>query len=140
MKKILSSTYVRKNWSDFIDSVVRKKPQFIKRNRDLLSVLSIDHLEMLLDSYKLNISLEREASGLYRGNLKQLDISISGNNVSEVLNGIVEELKLYSQQYMDNFIVNIHSKNTKDHFPYILKLLTCINKKEDIKDLLIIVD
>ena len=138
MKKIVSSTHVRKNWSDFIDKVIRNHPQFIKRNRDIVALLSMDHLNLLLDIYKLNISLEREPSGVYQGALKELDIYITGNNVSEVLNSIVDELVLYTEEYMDNFIANINSKNRKSHFPYILKLLVCINNKENIKDLLII--
>ncbi len=38
---VLSSTDVRKNWSETLDSVVRERPAYIKRTRDNLALMNI---------------------------------------------------------------------------------------------------
>jgi antitoxin YefM len=40
MEAILNATEVRANFSGFFDSVVRERPQFVKRNRDIIAAVS----------------------------------------------------------------------------------------------------
>lgn len=53
--KAKNSTDVRKNWSETIDSAVRSHPEFIKRNRDLLTLINTSHLEKLLTKYNIYV-------------------------------------------------------------------------------------
>ena len=52
----LNATDVRKNWSQFNDDVVRKGPQFIKRNRDKWAALSLDQLKEAFSDSLFNAS------------------------------------------------------------------------------------
>ncbi|MBN2852570.1 MAG: hypothetical protein JXQ23_07530 [Clostridia bacterium] len=138
MNKIISSTEIRKNWSQYIDEAIRFHPVFFKRNRDMLVMFSSEQIEALLDQYKFNISITRAESGIYTGTLKEISISFSSHSMTEILNQIVSALLDYASDYMDNSISNIKSK--KEHFPYILKILNCINNNQNIKDLLVLSD
>lgn len=53
METLLNATDVRKNWGHFIDTVVRVRPQFVKRNRDTFVAVASDHLKILLVSHRL---------------------------------------------------------------------------------------
>ena len=64
MKTILNATDVRREWSKFIDDVKWVKPALIKRNRDIIAVLSIDLIEFILKEYILNVDVRREEDGL----------------------------------------------------------------------------
>ena len=60
MKTILKSTEVRKEWSRFIDDVTRDGPALVKRNRDLVAVLSLELLNSILSEYKLTVEVKIE--------------------------------------------------------------------------------
>ena len=122
MQTIMSSTDVRKNWSEVMDTVVRQKPIFVKRNRDILTVLSMEQLDLILDSFRFTLQVITEEDGSYTGIVEQLDLL--GNAESE--QSLIEQLTIdvieYSEEYMNNFNMYYHSPNRRDHFPYIYKV------------------
>jgi len=67
MKTVLKASDVRREWSRFIDEVKWVKPALVKRNRDIVSVLSLDLLEFILEEYKLTVEVKKEADGSYTG-------------------------------------------------------------------------
>jgi hypothetical protein len=60
MQGVLNATDVRKEWGGFIDTVVRLKPQIVKRNRDLFAAMSLDHLQWILTSFTFTMEYEQE--------------------------------------------------------------------------------
>lgn len=138
MTDLKSSTEIRKNWSQCIDETIRFHPVFFKRNRDLLVMFSAEQLEILLEQYKFNISISRADTGLYTGILKEINLAYSSSSLTEILNHIVQDLLDYTSEYMDDYTSNL--KTQKEHFPYVLKILNCINSNKNVKDLLILSD
>ena len=134
MYQVKKSTDVRKNWSEFIDGVVREKPSMIKRNRDTLSVLSLEQLNYLLEGYHLTLKILSEDDGSYTGILEELDILANETSEIELVNTIIDDLMEYANEYMDNFALYFNSPNRKKHFPYIYKVLTQSETRSLVKE------
>ncbi len=133
MNQVISSTEVRKNWSEVIDTVIRKKPVFIKRNRDVLTFLSLEQLDIILDFFKLSLNVFPEEDGSYSASIDELDIVGNAGSKEEVVEVICDELIEYADEYMENFDMYYHSSNRKDHFPYVYKVVAHESDRDKIK-------
>jgi hypothetical protein len=138
MNQVIKSTDVRKNWSEVIDTVVRKNPVFIKRNRDILTFLSLEQLDLILDFYKLSLAIFREEDGSYTGSIDELDILGNAGTKEEIIEVMCDELIEYAEEYMENFDMYYHSSNRKSHFPYVYKVIAHEADREKIKQIFII--
>ncbi len=137
--EIKNSTEVRKEWSESIDLSIRTHPVFIKRNRDILSLFSIKHIERLLDEYNIYVSVEYSDNGTYTARIPQFDIFINKQEtITEVSDKAVEKLKAFCLDYFDNLDININLQERAKLFPYVLKVIIAIVNEHDIKDMLII--
>lgn len=123
MQGVHNATDVRKDWGRFIDNVVRFKPSIIKRNRDYLAAISLEHLETVLKPYTFTLEYEQEADGSFSGSLKELDILANAPSLEALKEEIVKELIEYAQEYMDEFDKYYAAPNRKPHFPYIMRVL-----------------
>lgn len=129
MQEVINATDVRRDWSSFIDSVVRFKPSLVKRNRDYLAAISLEHLEVFLTPYRFTLEYEEEANGSFSGSLKEMDILVNAASLDELKTEITKELIEYAGEYMDEFDKYYMAPNRKSHFPYIMRVL--IQKNED---------
>ncbi len=134
----LSSTYVRKNWSETIEKSIRKQPVFIKRSRDLLILAETIHIEKLLEDYNLYITIENLSSSSYGAYIGAFDIYEKGNSVKEVADQAVGRLVKTCLEYYENLNTNINMPDRAKLYPYVLKVLLVLIKEEDPKDILII--
>jgi predicted RNase H-like HicB family nuclease len=124
MQEVLNATDVRREFSRFIDSVVREKPRAIKRNRDVIFSLSLDHIEDLLSKYELSMEFEQEDDGSYTGSLKQIpDIIGNGDTIDDLRYDLAVQLMEYAQDYYANFTRYYNAPNRRSHLPYILSVL-----------------
>ncbi len=123
MQEVINATDVRKNWSEFIDGVIHSKPSFVRRNHDYLAALSLEHLQMILSTYRFNMEYEQEDDGTFSGSLEQIDIVENAKSVDELRVIMAKELVEYARDYMDNFSMYYHSTNRKAHLPYVLAVL-----------------
>ncbi len=135
METILKSADVRKEWSKFIDDVTREKPAFVKRNRDIIAVLSFELLEFILKEYKLTATIIQEDDGSYTGVFKELDLMANAKDMKSLEFELAKELKEYSEEYIDEFKIYYNSPNRKKHFPYIYRTLLAVNDIEKVKKL-----
>ncbi|HEY8346392.1 MAG TPA: hypothetical protein VIL07_03855 [Symbiobacteriaceae bacterium] len=119
----ISATEVRKNWGGFIDSVVRGRPEFVKRNRDFIAVLSIPHLETVLSAYRFHLVYDQEADGSISGSLQEIDVVANAPSVSELKQALAHELLEYAREYMEHYDLYSHAPNRKGHLPYVLRVL-----------------
>jgi uncharacterized protein YbcC (UPF0753/DUF2309 family) len=119
---ILNSTAVRKEWSRFIDDVVRTKPALVKRNRDLIAVLSLDLLDYILSEYVLTLEIEKEEDRSYSGHFKEIDIADNAEDIETLKEKLARELIEYSQEYLEEFKIHYYSPNRQKHFPYIYRV------------------
>jgi uncharacterized protein YbcC (UPF0753/DUF2309 family) len=129
MQEVINATDVRRDWGSFIDNVVRFKPSLVKRNRDYLAAISLEHLEVLLSPYRFTLEYEKETDGSFSGSLKELDILANAASLEALKTEIAKELIEYAQEYMDEFDKYYGAPNRKPHFPYIMRVL--IQKNED---------
>ena len=56
----INATQARNEWSTLVDTVMREKPQFIKRTRDYMFLTDIGVLERLLSAYIFNAEIFTE--------------------------------------------------------------------------------
>lgn len=129
MQEVINATDVRRDWGSFIDNVVRFKPSLVKRNRDYLAAISLEHLDAVLEPYRFTLEYEKEADGSLSGSLKELDILANAANLDALKAEISIELIEYAQEYMNEFDKYYGAPNRKPHFPYIMRVL--IQKNED---------
>ncbi|EGW40135.1 hypothetical protein [Desulfosporosinus sp. OT] len=129
MQEVINATDVRRDWGSFIDHVVRFKPSLIKRNRDYLAAISLEHLEVVLSPYRFTLEHEKEVDGSLSGSLKELDIMTNAASLEALKTEIAKELIEYAQEYMDEFAKYYGAPNRKPHFPYVMRVL--IQKDED---------
>lgn len=121
---VYNATDVRNNWSEFIDNVVRKGPQFVKRNnRDELTTISTEHLKAALQSLTFKVQLFPEADGTVTASLRDFGIVENGETEEEAIDAVAEELVEYALEYLEDFNLYFNSPNRRSHFIYILNVL-----------------
>lgn len=118
----VNATEVRNNFSYYIDTVVREKPIAVKRNRDILLLLSDQMAKDLLHGLTIQAELAKE-DGIIVGTLKGFDIVVYGESEQEVIQKLAEGLLEYAQDYVNDFKLFYNAPNRKDHYPYVLKTL-----------------
>lgn len=120
----ISSSDVRKEWSSVIDSVVRKKPAFIKRTRDYMMLCSTDMVSELVSNVKFITTKYIENDGSVTLSLEPLDIVVNGENLVSAIKILVQDISEYAEEYYQNFEKYSNSINRRSHIPYIIKALT----------------
>ncbi len=124
MQTVLNSTDVRANFGEFIDNVVRQRPQVVKRNRDTIVALSQQNLKDLLSVYRFTVDVERDEDGRYVGNLDQIDdIVADGETMEEMYVNLARYLIEYGQDYYSDFNRYYNSPNRRSHAYYALRVL-----------------
>lgn len=124
MQSTLNATDVRKHWSQFNDDVVRVGPRFVKRNRDAWAALSFEHLKAAFATFTFEAEFIHEEDGSVTATLKGFDLVENGETVEEALDLLTDELIEYASEYQDNFNTYFQSPNRRDHFPFIINVLS----------------
>ena len=135
MKTILNATDVRREWSKFIDDVKWVKPALVKRNRDIIAVLSIDLIEFILKEYRLTVDVRQEEDGSYTGILKEIDLMANAADMESLELELARELIEYSEEYINEFGLYYNSPNRKNHFAYIYRTMLASDDIEKVKKL-----
>ena len=135
MRTILKSTNVRKEWSKFIDDVTWVKPALIKRNRDIIAILSYELLEFILKEYKLTVTVAQEEDGSFTGVFNEIDLMVNATDMKSLEDAAAEELLGYSEEYMNEFRLYYNSPNRKNHFPYVYKTFLASDDIKEVKKL-----
>ena len=133
MKTVLKASDVRKEWSKFIDEVKWVKPALVKRNRDIIAVLSCELLEFILKEYKLTVTVMQEEDGSYTGIFNEIDLMTNAKDIKSLEAELAKELLEYSEEYINEFRLYYNSPNRKNHFPYVYKTLLASNDIDKIK-------
>jgi predicted RNase H-like HicB family nuclease len=124
MQTVLNATDVRANFGGFIDTIVREKPQAIKRNRDVIMALSKHHMKELLSIYELTFEYEQDEDGRYAGSIEQIeDIVADGGSVDELRMELARQLLEYAMDYENNYSRYYNTPNRHKHAPYVLRVL-----------------
>jgi len=124
MQTVLNATEVRANFGGFIDTIVREKPQAIKRNRDVIMAFSKQQMKELLSVYELTFEYEQDEDGRYAGSVEQIDdIIADAETLEELKYELSKNLVEYAIDYESNYSRYYNTPNRHKHAPYILRVL-----------------
>ncbi|MBD0383974.1 hypothetical protein [Paenibacillus sedimenti] len=124
MQNLLNATDVRANFGGFIDTIVREKPQAIKRNRDVIMAFSKQQMKELLSVYELTFEYEQDEDGRYVGSIEQIDdIVADAETLEELRNELARHLVEYAIDYEANYSRYYSTPNRHKHAPYVLRVL-----------------
>ncbi|MDP4096290.1 hypothetical protein OIN60_05840 [Paenibacillus sp. P96] len=124
MQTVLNATEVRANFGGFIDTIVRDKPQAIKRNRDVIMAFSKQQMKELLSVYELTFEYEQDEDGRYAGSIEQIDdIVADAETLEELKYELSRNLVEYAIDYEANYSRYYNTPNRHKHAPYILRVL-----------------
>ncbi len=128
----LQFTEARNQFSTLYDSVFNSfNPTIIKRKQtEQVALLRVDLLKMILADYKLNPEIIKEDDGSITLALDSLEMYANNSTLDLAASDLVEDLKLYAQDYMDRSQLFLQAPNRKSHFPYVLKVMLCDNDEE----------
>ena len=124
MQTVLNATEVRANFGGFIDTIVREKPQAIKRNRDVVMAFSIPQMKELLSVYELTFEYEQDEEGRFVGSLEQIeDIVADAETLEELRVELARHIVEYALDYEANYSRYYNTPNRHKHSPYVLRVL-----------------
>lgn len=132
----INASVVRKDFSAFLDSVVREKPAVIKRRRDSILNISTEQAKLMLNNYKFKANIGDSGSGSLMGKIEGFDLLVEGNTPEEVIHNLAADLLDYAYDYFNSFDMYFNSPNRKNHFPYVLRVLLA----DSIKDITAYID
>jgi predicted RNase H-like HicB family nuclease len=124
MQNVLNATDVRANFGGFIDSIVRERPQAVKRNRDVIMAFSKQQMKELLSVYELTFEYEQDEDGRFAGSIEQIeDIAADAFTLEELRLELARGIMEYAIDYESNYSRYYQSPNRHSHAPYILRVL-----------------
>jgi PHD/YefM family antitoxin component YafN of YafNO toxin-antitoxin module len=128
----LQFTEARNQFSTLYDSVFNSfNPAIVKRKQtEQVAMLRVDLLKMLLEDYKLNPEVIPEDDGSITLALDPLEIYANNSTLDSAVKDLIEDLKIYAQDYLDRSQLFFQAPNRKPHFPYVLRILLCDNDEE----------
>ena len=118
----INATQVRNEWSTVVDTVIREKPQFIKRTRDYMVLSNIDTLESLPAAYSFHAETFVEDDGSVTISLDEFDLAENSANEQEAQLKPAEAILEYAKDYYNDFAYWARG-NRKAHLPYVFKAL-----------------
>ena len=93
-------------------------------------------------SYKeLNMAMQikaeicRESDGSYTIILHSLDLAGNGFTPEEAINNVIQDLKVYAEEYFSRLELYSNAPNRRGHLPYVSKI-THAKNDEEIRDML----
>jgi hypothetical protein len=120
---MLKATDVRKNWSSVTETVVREKPQFIKRTRDSMVLADLGLFEDLLSAYGFSANKYVENDGSVTLSLNEIDLVENGKTDKEARLALGQAILEYAVDFYKEFSVWAAAPNRKSHVPYVLRAL-----------------
>ena len=119
----VNATDVRKDWGEFIDSIVREKPKVIKRSRDYIVAMSLPMLREILNLEKMKIIVMQEDDGSFSAVIDELDLTAHAETEEQVVAILADAAIEYANDYYNEFSYWYTAPNRKKHLPYVLAIL-----------------
>lgn len=126
----MNATDVRKEWSSVVDGVVRDKPKFIKRTRDIMWFSNLDIMAEILSAYQFTAERFTEEDNSITLSLNEIDLIENAPTEAEARELLAAAIMEYSQDYYNDYNYYSNSSNRKKHIPYVFKALVLDDVKE----------
>jgi len=118
----INATKARNEWSSLVESVIREKPAFIKKTRDIFFLSDIGVLEKLLSAYSFHAEVMIEDDGSVTLSLDEIDLTENAPDIPSAVSALARAILEYSQDYYNEFTYWSRG-NRKLHIPYVFKAL-----------------
>lgn len=126
----ITATDMRKNWSEVFDSVIRRRPAFVKRVRDRVVVSSVETMATMLTDVKYEAQQFAEDDGSVTLSLNAIDLIVNAPDINAAKEAMIAEIIEYAEEYYANFELYSRAPNRKKHLVYVMKALTAESPKE----------
>ncbi len=128
----LQFTEARKEFTALYNHVFNEyKPMIVKRKQtEEIMMLRADLQKMLLSKFNLKPEVIKEDDGSFTLTLDQLDLYANSDSFEKAIKELIDDLKFYSQDYINRSQLFLNSPNRRSHFPYVLRVLLCDNDEE----------
>jgi antitoxin YefM len=132
MLEELQFTEARKEFTAMYNHVFNEyTPMIVKRKQtEEIMVLRTDLQKMLLSQYSLKPEITSEDDGSTTMTLDQLDIYANAESVETATTQLIEDLKIYAQDFINRSQLFINAPNRRSHFPFVLRILLADNDEE----------
>ena len=127
---VMNATDVRKNWSEVSDTVIREKPQFIKRTRDYMCLASAEFIQDILSAYTFTANKFIELDGSVTLSLNELDLVENADSEERAKEVMAESILEYSKDFYNEFSYWSVAPNRKKHIAYVFKALLLDDAKK----------
>lgn len=126
----------RRQFSALYDSIYNSlRPAVIRRGREEeILLLRKDIFTSMLEKFPLRAEVLEEDDGSVTLALDQLDIAVNAPSLEQAMDELVQELKIYAQDYLDRAQLFLNAPNRRHHLPYVLRIALC-GSDEEIKAL-----
>ena len=98
-------------------------------------MLRVDLLKMVLSEFTFKPEIITEDDSSITLALDSLELYSNNNTLDLATNDLIEDLKIYAQDYLQRSQLFLNAPNRRSHFPYILRVLLC-ESDEEIRELL----
>lgn len=119
----MNATDVRKNWSEVSESVIREKPQFIKKTRDYMVLSNMEFMSTLLSGYMFSAIEYKEEDGSITLSLNEIPLVENAADEQTAVTALAKAILEYAVDFYNEFHIWSAAPNKKAEIPYVFKAL-----------------
>lgn len=125
-------TEARNDFSNLYNEVYNGLKPIIIRRKQAEQVLLIrtDLQKELLEEYRLKPKKLSENDGSITLALDEIELYVNADTIEDAVRELIQDLKIYAQDYIQRPQLFLNAPNRRSHFPYILRVLLCDNDDE----------
>ena len=123
MPELLSASDVRNRWSEVFRHAAEGSPVAIERGGvDRAVLIGAEELGRLLENYAFrpDVFFEADAVTVW---LPELALYGRGESFDAARDDLIEEVRAYVDEYVEEAPLYLRAPNRADHFPYVMKAL-----------------
>lgn len=126
----INSSEARKDWSQVMDTVVRRGPVLLRRNRDYMMLCSEETISQIVADVTIVADQFVEEDGSVTLSARHLDLCAHAADLRQAKAALVRELMEYAEEYFQEFQLYSQAPNRKGHLPYVMKALSAKSAEE----------
>lgn len=125
-------TDARNDFSNLYNEVYNGlKPIIIRRKQaEQVLLMRTDLQKELLEEYRLKPKKLSENDGSITLALDEIELYVNADTIEDAVRELIQDLKIYAQDYIRRPQLFLNAPNRRSHFPYILRVLLCDNDDE----------
>ena len=128
----LKFTSARSSLSDLFDQVWHQfLPAVVKRHQtEEVLLVRRDLQKDILRAYTFKPEVLQEEDGSVTLALDEIELVVNAPTFEEAARKLVQEMKIYAEDYKERIHLFLHAPNRRGHFPYVLRIWLCESDEE----------